>query len=86
VDLNKDELLVCVIEAFSGRFKITDIDTTSSTDSVRFSIDGHRLRATLRGDVKTVGNGVLISDITASLAELVLKPVVWKASNMKLAA
>lgn len=86
MDLNKDDLLVCVIEAFSGRFKITDIDTTSSTDSVRFSINGHRLRATLHGDVESVGDGVLISSDIASLAELVLKPIVWKASNMKLAA
>lgn len=85
MQLTTDELLVCIIAAFSGQFQITDINTTGNTGSVRFSIDGHRLLVSQEGRVETAGNGVLVSDITARLAGLVLQPLIRQAKDMKLA-
>lgn len=86
MQLTTDELLACIIAAFSGPFWITDINTTDDPGHVSFSIDGHRLIVSHEGSVDTVvGGGVLVDDIPARLAGLVLRPRIRQAKDMKLA-
>ena len=81
---NSQEVSQRLLEKSQGAYRIV-LDERGDRPTTR-QLSDRFAALEMRGDVKTVGNGVLISDITASLAELVLKPVVWKASNMKLAA
>jgi hypothetical protein len=85
-DLTKDELLSCIIEVFSQKCRITEIDTTTKEAAVRLTVDGNRLQLNIYGDVESVGEGMLIGDFTAKLVEMLVKPAVNTASNMKLAA
>jgi predicted SpoU family rRNA methylase len=85
MDLTNDELIQAVIEAFGRKFAITQIDT-SRQGEIRFAIGGHKLRLSTYGSVESVIDSMLSSDMTARLAELVLRPITSRMSNMKLAA
>lgn len=82
MEISKDRLLSVIVDAFGRRFAIREIDTTD-VDAIRFNLDGHRLRVSVRGNVESDLGGVLASDMQAKLVEMIAIPLIVAAHNAK---
>lgn len=85
MNLTKDELLNCIIATFK-QYNVSNIDTITGTDSVRFSLSGHKLRVSARGFVESVNGDLLACDLVSNLVSQLLAPAISTASNLKLAS
>lgn len=85
MEITKEELLQCIIDTFHGH-GLRIIDITSNAEIIRFSVHGHKFRVDLTGFVESVGDGVLISDLPAQLASIIMKQAVSIIAKYKLEA
>lgn len=71
-EMSKSCLLNCVISALKET-NLKDFEIGTELDAIRFSVDGHKVRVTVRGSVESVDAGVLVSDLPAKLIEILIR-------------
>lgn len=73
MDITKEELLQCIFSSLKDSYPLRLIDVTSSPDWVKFEMGGDLFKVYVNGNVEKCEGGMLRSDLTTSLMEIVLK-------------
>ena len=85
MQLNKSELVSCLVKTFGRDFNLTDFDLDRGACSVRFTLDGNRFSVSCNGFVESVVDSFVRIDLPAKLVGLALRPTIDHAVSMKLA-